>query len=174
MAHGAQQQWCNAAAVLFADHFRRATVVDFGALDINGCNRPLFHDCDYTGVDLDAGRNVDVISRAHLWIPPRGYVDTVITTEMLEHDQHWRESLQHAVDILRPGGLLVFTCATTGRPEHGTARTTPGDSPFTQDYYHNLTQADVESIPGWCDQFAVCRFDVLGDDLRFWGLKRAA
>ena len=30
--------------------------------------------------------------------------------------------------MLKPKGLLCFTCASTGRPEHETIRTTPNDS----------------------------------------------
>jgi hypothetical protein len=40
--------------------------------------------------------------------------------------------------------FVVFTCASTGRAEHGTSRTTPADSPFTVewDYYRNLDETD--------------------------------
>ena len=54
------------------------------------------------------------------------------------------------VKLCRKGGLVVFTCATTGRPEHGTERTTPQDSPLTiaqgWSYYQNLTEEDFASI----------------------------
>jgi hypothetical protein len=35
--------------------------------------------------------------------------------------------------VLRPGGVLILTCATTGRHEHGTTRTSPAMSPSTND-----------------------------------------
>ena len=48
--------------------------------------------------------------------------------------------------MLKPGGLFTFTCASTGRPEHGTRRTSSSVSYGTvaniedmQDYYKNLT-----------------------------------
>jgi len=44
-------------------------------------------------------------------------------------------------------GLVAFTCASSGRPEHGTRRTDSQESPGTQeqglDYYRNLTEHDV-------------------------------
>ncbi len=48
--------------------------------------------------------------------------------------------------MTKSGGFLIFTCATRGRLEHGTDRTTPKASPGTQsvgwDYYYNLEEKD--------------------------------
>ena len=47
---------------------------------------------------------------------------------------------------VKPGGAVLFTCASTGRPEHGTSRTDPNESPgtsyFRWDYYKNLDEND--------------------------------
>ena len=57
------------------------------------------------------------------------------------------------VKLLKSGGLMVFTCASTGRHEHGTLRTTPDNAPFLGDisekwanYYKNLTEDDIRSV----------------------------
>ena len=170
--HAEQQEFCRRIKEKFPDFFKGTRVVDFGALDINGSNRELFEDCHYTGVDIGAGKNVDVVSLAHEYTPGT-IVDVVISTEMLEHDQHWRKSLQRMFEILRPGGLLFFTCATTGRAEHGTARTSPADSPFTTDYYCNLAEADIRSLwPRIEVMFSDGGFEIgPPNDLRFWGVK---
>ena len=46
--------------------------------------------------------------------------------------------------MTKSGGFLIFTCAITGRIEHGTDRTTPTSSPGTQsvgwDYYYNIEE----------------------------------
>jgi hypothetical protein len=73
------------------------------------------------------------------------------------------------------GNLVVFTCATEGRPEHGTTRTTPADSPFTLewDYYRNLTEQDFRVLD--LDRiFREYGFSVNENskDLYFWGFKR--
>ena len=72
--------------------------------------------------------------------------DTIISTECFEHDPEYRESLLKICEMLKPDGLFVFTCASTGRPEHGTRRTSQQDSYGSiaeledmQDYYRNLT-----------------------------------
>lgn len=55
--------------------------------------------------------------------------------------------------MLKSGGLFVFTCASIGRNEHGTRRTSPDASYGTInnfddmcDYYKNLTEYDVNKI----------------------------
>ena len=58
---------------------------------------------------------------------------------MLEHDKHYKESLQAMYNLLVPGGFLLLTAAGFNRAEHGTTRTTPEASPFTTDYYENIT-----------------------------------
>ena len=37
---------------------------------------------------------------------------------MLEHDPHWRESVQRMIELVKPGGTLIITCAAPGRGEH--------------------------------------------------------
>ena len=164
----------------FPDFFRRCRVLDVGSLDINGSNRPLFEQCDYLGLDLAPGRNVDVVSRAHEFNAPSESFDTIISTEMLEHDQYYAKSLTNIVRMLRSGGLFLFTCATTGREEHGTSRCHPIASPITsslegwEDYYKNLTECDIREVLDVDTVFARCGFDVeeTNYDLRFWGIKR--
>lgn len=150
MSHKQQQDFCKAVKERFPSHFKGVTALDFGSLNINGHNRGLFESSQYLGIDIAPGSNVDIVSKAHeLRLDP---VDTVISTEMLEHDKFWRDSLRNMVSHLRKGGLLVLTCAGPGRAEHGTRRSDPGCSPLTcqdptwMDYYKNLDAADLASV----------------------------
>lgn len=164
-----------------ANFFTYQRVVEFGALHLNGSSRDHFYRCDYTGIDLAPGPGVDVVSSAKDWRPSPGErpVDVVVSTEMLEHDVEWRESLANMAQVLRPGGLMILTCATTGREEHGTASRHPDCSPLTvamggerASYYRNLTQADVAEAIDVERVFEWHAFDVNGHDVRFWGVKR--
>ena len=166
VAHLEQMQYCQAVKFLFSENFKNKVVLDVGSLNINGCNRPLFTNCIYTGIDIGPGPNVDVVCPAHLHT---GSYDTIISTECFEHDPHFNESIKNIACMLKPGGLFVFTCATTGRPEHGTTRTDTGSSPFTNDYYKNLVEEDFVSI---LDNFSFYKFDVDETDLRFFGFKK--
>ena len=177
MAHPEQANFCRSVKKRYPNKFKDCSVVDIGSLDINGNNRFLFEgNYEYIGVDVGEGKNVDVVSKGHEYKPGRLF-DIVISTECFEHDQHWRETIQNCIDLLKPQGLFLFTCATTGRHEHGTRRTTPQDSPLTlemfNDYYMNLTEQDILSIPGFHDSFSEYGFSVNNGtkDLYFYGLK---
>ncbi len=177
MAHPEQAVFCNSVKNKFPQKFVNADVLDIGSLDINGNNRYLFSNCTYTGVDIGAGKNVDVVSKGHEFKPGKQY-DIVISTECFEHDMYWKDTIQNCIDLTKSGGLFMFTCATTGRQEHGTTRTTPQDSPFTHiqfsDYYMNLTEYDVRQIPGFDNSFTEFKFSTNQNtkDLYFYGIKQ--
>jgi SAM-dependent methyltransferase len=166
---------------LFPDAFVGKRVLDVGSGDINGNNRFLFTDCEYDGNDVAPAANVTIVSKTvDLPFPPKTF-DTIVSTECFEHDPQWAESLQTIVSLLKPGGLFLFTCASTGRGEHGTRRTSPGDSYGTLgnvdgwvDYYKNLTlddvrQAiDVDAVFGVWDAY----YNAITKDLYFYGRMR--
>ena len=140
MSHPQQRRFLERVAAL---HPARGPLLEIGSLDVNGTVRDLFPDADpYVGLDLAPGAAVDVVASGHDFGPSEGF-DTVVTTECLEHDPGWHLTLRNVVRVLRPGGTLLLTCATTGRHEHGTARTSPAMSPSTNDHYRNLTARDV-------------------------------
>ena len=43
----------------YGNLFKNKKVLDIGSLDINGSNRFLFEDCNYLGIDVGEGKNVD-------------------------------------------------------------------------------------------------------------------
>jgi hypothetical protein len=71
-----------------------------------------------------------------------------------------------------------MTCATVGRAEHGTARTSPADSPLTigkgWNYYRNLTMEDFTENFDLPVIFSVWEFqhEISNHDLYFYGVKR--
>jgi hypothetical protein len=80
--------------------------------------------------------------------------------------------------MVKPNGLVVMTCATTGRPEHGTSRTSPADSPLTigkgWDYYKNLTPEDLTTNFDLATMFSEHHIFIGHEhhDLYFCGIKR--
>ncbi len=83
--------------VILARPLRRQRVLDVGALDLNGNNKILFEGCAYTGIDIGEGPNVDVVSVAHEYPAPSESFDVIISTECLEHDRHYPETLRNIV-----------------------------------------------------------------------------
>lgn len=124
-------------------------VLEIGSFYVNGSIRPFFDGSEYVGVDLCEGPGVDLVSPGHELKMPNGSFDLSISCECFEHDPHWMETFKNMIRLTREGGLVVFTCATTGRVEHGTSRSGADQSPGSQsigwDYYHNLTENDLLS-----------------------------
>jgi SAM-dependent methyltransferase len=155
-----------------------SSVLEIGSYDVNGSVRSLFGAAGtYTGVDLVEGPGVDVVAYGHELDCADGSYDIAVSGECFEHDPHWRDTFRNMVRVTRPGGLVAFTCASVGRPEHGTRRTKPQDSPGTQsedlDYYRNLTSGDFEDSLPLDEWFSEYRFWYLSTsfDLYFAGVR---
>jgi len=180
MAHEAQKNFCLRVKERFPEAFRGGTVLDVGSLDVNGNNRYLFEGSSYIGLDVGPGPNVDVVAPVHLveMFSPESF-SVVVSTECFEHDMHFAHSLRKIVSLLRPGGLFFFTAAGEGRPEHGTTRSCPGDSPLTvaipdwSDFYKNVTRQDVECALDLDRTFEAWDFESSPGDIYFWGIKRS-
>lgn len=172
MAHKEQIRYCEGIRLKFPEYFKNKDVLDCGSLDINGNNRYLFTNCNYTGVDIVDGDNVDIVSMIHEYKPNRGY-NTIISTECFEHDKYYKESILNIISLLRRGGLFLFTCATNGRKPHGTISSRPEDSPLTNNYYKNLEKKDILDITDFNSTFKAYSFSTNKDhyDLQFWGIK---
>ena len=95
------------------------------------------------------------------------------------------KTVQNMIDLLEWNGLLIFTCASTGRPEHGTRRTAldSGDKLNTdtvysedEDYYRNLTKEDFQAkVPAFTNGTLVGGYWVQNEgsqDLYYRGWKR--
>jgi SAM-dependent methyltransferase len=179
MAHQQQIEFCSSIKAKFPQFFSNKLVLDVGSLDINGNNAYLFDDCLYLGVDVATGRNVDICTKAHELGLPDASIDVIISTECFEHDQYYELTLNNIVRMLKPGGLFLFTCATTLRAEHGTKQTTPMDAPLLQnlgewsDYYKNLEEGNVREVIDLDTVFQAFEFSVNDEnhDLYFWGIK---
>lgn len=165
---------------VLSDYFKNKKVLDVGSGDINGNNQFLFENCEYNGNDVIQAPNVTIVSKTKD-LPFEDYTfDTIISTECFEHDPEYVASLLKIYAMLKPNGLFCFTCASTGRPEHGTKRTSPRDSYGTignledmNDYYKNLTEQDINNVLPFNTLFS--RWDTyyhpISKDLYFVGIK---
>jgi hypothetical protein len=171
--HSRVKSFCLQVKDLFPDQFRGKSVLDCGSLDINGNNRYLFDGCKYHGIDIVDGPNVDTVTRVHEFLPGQlGVFDTIISTEMLEHDQFYFDTLWHMSDLLKPGGLMLITAAGFGREEHGTADKHPNDSPLTHDHYQNIYPEFLRYLR--LKEYEMYEISYLKTDIRFWGKKLPA
>ena len=180
MAHREQQEYCLSVKTRHPAFFINKTVLDVGSYDVNGNNRFLFENCVYTGIDVGPGPNVDIVTKGHEYNADDESFDTIISTECFEHDMYYEQTLRNILRMLKKGGLFLFTCATIGRGEHGTLRTTKGDAPPLNElgdwanYYKNLTEHDVLQAIDVSNSFSKHEFKVgtATRDLYFYGIKR--
>jgi len=146
MAHEAQFEFMERVRGIFPQHFKASRVLEVGSLDINGSVRRYFQGCEYVGIDVAPGPGVDVVCGGQVYDAPAGSFDTVISCEAMEHNPHWVETMNNMVRLCRPDGLIFMTCATTGRPEHGTSRSAAvrlaANVGIGWEYYRNLTAQD--------------------------------
>jgi len=178
MAHYSQSEFMRRAKTHLPERFRHGRVLDVGSWDINGSARTLFEDCDYVGSDLMPGPGVDVVGPGEALTFPDDYFDVVLSCECFEHNPMWQETLANMIRMLKPGGLLLLTCATTGRAEHGTDRLARWASRATikasPDHYRNLTARDFdrtfEALPQLV--FHACITNIFACDLYVVGIKK--
>ena len=140
--------------------FSGTRVVEMGSLDINGSVRGHFDTGHYIGVDLGPGPGVDVVVPGQMLGEPSGSYDCAISANSFEHNPYWLETFVNMLRLVREGGLVLFTSASTGYREHGTRRSSPESSPLTigkgWDHYKNLTERDFTSkldLRRWCSDW---------------------
>lgn len=171
MAHPAQQEFFRKVKVQFPDAFHKVKVIDCGSLNVNGSIKDNFTSSVYIGVDIVQGDNVDVVSHIKDLKFDEGSFDAVVSGEMLEHDETWRESLRKMYDMCKSGGLIAISCAGEGRKEHGTKRTGAlwGTSP---DYYMNLNEDHFKEVykPDMFSQMFF-EYNERAHDQYFYGIK---
>ncbi len=167
--HKEVKRFCLSVKYEHPGFFKNTSVLDCGSLDINGNNRYLFDNCNYIGIDIVKGKNVDIVTRVHEFKTDFQF-DCVISTEMLEHDEFFADSLNIMFNLISPGGLLLITAAGYGREEHGTHKIKPEDSPLTRDYYKNV---DVPMLLQRLDltKFNWYTISYFKTDIRFAGIK---
>ena len=162
------------------ENFTNVRVLDVGSGDINGNNQSLFTKCVYEGNDVVPAKNVTIVSKTKDLPFEESTFDTIVSTECFEHDPEYKESLQKIYSMLKPTGLFFFTCASTGRGEHGTRRTCPEASFGTianienmRDYYKNLTEEDIDEALHLRKSFSCwdTYYNLASKDLYFVGIK---
>jgi SAM-dependent methyltransferase len=175
MAHKQQLDFVEALKETFPNSFKNQKVLEIGSLNINGTVRVFFEDCEYLGIDVGDGPGVDLVCKGEELDHPDNTYDTVVSTECFEHTPAWLDIFKNMVRMSKPGGLVFFTCASTGRAEHGTSKSKPEDAPLLNwDYYKNLTEEDFVSSADINNMFSTHKFfyNSESSDLYFFGIKQ--
>jgi SAM-dependent methyltransferase len=159
-------------------------LLEIGSYDVNGSIRDVVKQSEvgpwlrqYVGADLTAGPGVDVVISGNEISYESSSFDIVMSLECFEHNPFWKETLTNMIRMLKPGGLCIVTCASLGRPEHGTPRMEASSSPGTRDvgwnYYHNISLSEFRAQLSNSNAFTsvVLAYGAAWNDLYFVGLK---
>jgi SAM-dependent methyltransferase len=178
MAHADQFDFIGLIKKHFPASFQGGSVLEIGSLDINGSVRSFFEAANYTGVDVAAGPGVDEVCQGQLVGYPSGVFDVGISCECMEHNPFWVETVSNIFRMTKPGGLVIISCATTGRAEHGTTRTSGSDSPLSisigWEYYRNVSISEFKrsfNLHYWCEDYLLLP-NWHNCDLYFVGVKK--
>jgi len=98
-------------------------ILDVGSYNVNGTLKPIFEKGKYIGLDMEEGRNVDVVANAHEIPFKDGHFDIVLSSSCFEHDDMFWETFLEMCRVLKPGGYLYVQAPSNG-PYHGW----PGDN----------------------------------------------
>lgn len=96
-------------------------ILDLGSQDVNGSYRAIFseHKWEYVGLDMAAGKNVDVILRTpYVWKEvATESADVIISGQAFEHIQFFWITMLEIARVLKPGGICCIIAPSSG-PEH--------------------------------------------------------
>ena len=174
MSHKEQIDFFMSIKNKFPEMFNGVSVLEVGSLDINGSIRNLFDATIYIGVDLEEGPSVDVVGQGQELSYDDKFFDVAVSAECFEHNPYWLETFLNMCRMASK--YVIFTCASDGRPEHGTTKSAPECSPFTLEwnYYRNLNQKDFTDHINFDEIFSQYEFayNNYSCDLYFWGIKK--
>lgn len=174
MAHIQQREYLSNLKSRFPEMFSGVSVLEVGSLNINGTVRDFFPATDYLGVDVASGPGVDLVAQGENLTFDDNTFDIAISAECFEHNPEWAATFANMTRMA--SRYVVFTCASDGRAEHGTRRSSPESSPLTLewDYYRNLNEQDFRDAFDLDRMFTDYRFayNPSSCDLYFYGFKR--
>jgi SAM-dependent methyltransferase len=104
----------------YLDRDQELKIIEIGSLDVNGSYRPLFDSphWTYTGLDLDAGKNVDIVADDPYNYPlESNSFDVVISGSTLEHVEDMHAFIKEAARIMKKDGIMCVIAPWT-YPEH--------------------------------------------------------
>ena len=175
MSHYQQIEFCKLVKVNFFEN-KKISVLELGSYNVNGSIRTIFDNTtEYIGLDLIKGPGVDVVyDGKHM--PINQEFDLCISCECFEHNPNYLENFLKMIQLAKKDGVVVFTCASIGRSEHGTTETDMTSSPGSMEkwnYYKNLKKTDFTKKINLSKFFYKFLFfeNYISKDLYFIGIK---
>lgn len=138
-------------------------ILDIGGQNVNGTVHDYFPNATILTLDLE---NADIIADARTWEPTEQF-EIVIATEVFEHVEDWPAIIATARKALVDTGVLLTTCASTGRKIHGA---TGARKPAPGEWYGNVDPDELADE--LINHFSACevRFQEKPGDAYAWAI----
>jgi SAM-dependent methyltransferase len=104
------------------DGIENKTILDVGSYDVCGTLKPIFKEGKYTGLDIEAGPNVDVVITPHEFPFERDSFDIIVSSSCFEHNPMFWLTFSEMCRVAKSGGY-IYICAPSAGAYHGH----PGD-----------------------------------------------
>lgn len=92
------------------------SILEVGSLNVNGTLRDVIPVT--VGLDMRPGPGVDVVADvSNMAFGPESF-DHVVSSDALEHIEHWRLAMDAMWNVLKPGGCLLLTMANPRKGRH--------------------------------------------------------
>lgn len=101
----------------YLSNARAINVLDIGSYDVNGSYKQFFSKpgWKYTGVDLAAGPNVDIVLTSPYRFPIKSYsIDVIVSGQAFEHIEYFWLSWLEMARMVKPGGLIFLLAPSRG------------------------------------------------------------
>ena len=100
---------------------KKLNILDVGSLNVNGTLKSLFAahtGWKYTGMDISAGKNVDVVLKnAYKYPFDNSCFDVVVSTTVFEHDPMFWISFFEMARVVKNKGY-IYICTPSAGPVH--------------------------------------------------------
>lgn len=121
--HPTNVNWWIYAAGRWVKYLHKAKVIELGSYNVNGSIRPMIASAgveSYIGVDWREGPDVNKVFLVHELRDefPRESFGAIVSASMLEHDPHWKQSLECMHWLLENSGVLLISWGAIRNPSH--------------------------------------------------------
>lgn len=85
-------------------------ILDVGSCDVNGTFRDMFINCEYIGIDIVNGKNVDIIVEPYSWkLIESNSIDKLICGSVIEHVEYPWLLFKEIYRVLDTKGMFCIT-----------------------------------------------------------------
>ena len=177
MSHSEQKEFVESCLKRFSNTVKNSkNILEIGSQNIDGSIKDYFKDSrnkNWVGLDLIKAKDVDYTIPGELIQLPNGWADISFSTECFEHAKNWKQIFINIIRSTHEEGLKVLTFAGTGRAAHGTIDSNIDSSPYTTDYYKNISIEEFSESINLNNYFSRYSLEVNQNygDTYFWGIR---